>query len=293
MIWCEETEALLRFCGVNESEIGETASDYEKFRALLGAIPYLQGHSLPKRLEAFLTSYFKLQIEDVWKDCDAIWSKTAARLLECPIPRACLLPQLQEVGAEIEALPPIDVFGDGIFCGNGLLQTKASTWSEWQHEIRQRLDAFLQKGGKFVFLHISEDAYRKNPDVYHVELSLKKRQDLALLEAQLFRGLSVECRGRGLTLILQIDAADEEVYAFLERVERRAGLPDLILLASASNMELYRRIWHFQGLRHDREVRFAVPMQTDSSVLSQIAVHYPIRRVLLTDIAENKIYQFQ
>lgn len=293
LIWCEEIEALLRFCGVRESEIGETASDYEKFRALCGAMPYLQGHFLPKRLEVFLLSHFKIQIEDFLKDCDMVWSKTAARLLERPMPRACMLPPFHEVGAVIDSLPPIDVFGEGIFCGNDLLQTKSCTWSEWQNEIRQRLDSFWQKGGRFVFLHISEDAYRKNPDVYHVELSLQDRQDLAMLEAQLFRCLSSECQKRDLTVILQIDDPDEEVYAFLGRVERRVGLSDLILLASVSNMELYRQIWHFQGLRHDREVRFAVPMQTNSSVLSQIAAHYPIRRVLLTDITEHKIYQFQ
>ena len=59
LIQSRELTALLYLCGVGEAELGDRASDYEKFKALCHSFPLLDGHPLKEQITVFLKKHFQ------------------------------------------------------------------------------------------------------------------------------------------------------------------------------------------------------------------------------------------
>ena len=134
LFWSDDILSLLRLCGEKEENIGERASDFDKFQAILRALPLLEGHPTRVWIESLVGEYFDLKELPTAEKAHEIWKTLCVCLLENPIS-----PQKLVRGAWLcDALTvPNDLPKNVtlVLDANLLLQTNATTTALWSLEI--------------------------------------------------------------------------------------------------------------------------------------------------------------
>ncbi|MBO7273867.1 MAG: glucuronate isomerase, partial [Clostridia bacterium] len=85
LFWSNDLCSLLRLCGEKEENIGERASDFDKFKAILRALPFLEGHPTRTWIETLFDKYFNLKELPQAENTSEIWKLLCDRLLKNPL----------------------------------------------------------------------------------------------------------------------------------------------------------------------------------------------------------------
>lgn len=288
LIGREEMRLVLRLCGTGEDECGETASDYEMFRAFCRVTPLLSGHLLLARARAILREGFGITETPSCCTCDAIWRETADLLLQAPRAADSFEGLLWEEGNPA-LLSENRVSLSSAFPATLLVRTRAGSFDSWMREIESVLCDAAARGCKSIFFGLPEPYTDRRPDVYHVDQALHKprreKPDLDLLHAQLMRVVAQLSQGLGLRMILRVECGAEDAVAVLGRVEREVGLPSLIWTTAREDVRDALVKWSAE--EHGGEI-FAALTESDfpseearSAIVSAWATEYPVGRLLL------------
>ncbi len=275
LIRTEEICRLLRLCGIDERQIGADASDYEFFSALCHAVPLLMGHPLPHALDDALQSELGVTLPLSPDFCDTLWKACADRLLS--------MPRFQPLTLTLSDAPkwmPPKWYATGthfVLDGSKLLQTKSSSWSEWEAEMQMELDLFCKSGGGVVSLSPDAAACAEAPNLYRVEQLLRKGESAPMLTSQVFRFLVVELQKRNRMLWLDTALCGKQILNLLHYAERTMGLPSLIW--TGTGHDTCQALWKWQSCAHDCEIRYAVSDAVTENQLQAIARSYPIGRL--------------
>ncbi len=290
LLWTREVYTLLRRLGMKEAEIGEQASDYERFCALCRAIPFLMGHSLPKKCDRLLSRFFGEMPHLAEQNADAIWkavtehlSQTPRRALDCLSEWNGAEPSSVCISAEVlSQVAPVGI--RPVLNGTTLPFDDVGTWGACKERFLQTLDVFEQMGGKAVFFQMNSVCCTVTPDLYHVEQALKgslsHREREAYLSAQSLRFLCEEAQKRSFTLLLSVDADAEAAVRALQTMRNTVGLPELVWYADSlsNSIKLLQRLEQAQ-LYH---ARCALPTHVYPNeeelcgALQALASRYPV-----------------
>ena len=274
-IRCDEILGLLRLCGADERQIGTSGSDYEFFSALCRAMPLLTGHPLKTAIEKALQNELGMTQLLSPDTCDAIWRACADKLLE---DQRLAQPTLSRAdGAEWTSPAWRALKTHLVLDGATLLQTNASSWSEWEAEMRSSLDDFGRRGGSIVRLSPDAAACAEIPNLYRVEQSLKSGEASPMLTAQVLRFLAVELQKRDLWLWIDTAFCGKDALNLLGYAERHVGLPCLIWTGNAP--DTCQAFFEWQSCAHAFEIRFAVRDGISDDALRSIAKAYPQGRL--------------
>ena len=277
LIWNDAICGVLRLCGANECELGHSASDYEKFRALCRAVPYLSGHPLPTQLSVILRERLGVVLAPSSKTCDRIWRLCAERLLEFPLPAPIPLPTFSPERVERNPSAWHKLHTLSVLDGACLLSTNADSWLVWETEMRSAWDRSCKARGGAVRFTPDAAACDVIPDPYHVEQALQKGEDSPVLTAQVFRFLAAELQKREMTLWLDTDLCGARILPLLAYAERSVGLPKLIWMCKTR--DAFEAICNWQMCPHECEIRFAVGDGITDGELQALAQVYPIGRL--------------
>lgn len=290
LIGRDELQALLGLCQTAGAERLDDASDYELFRALCSARPYLLGHSFPLRAEYLLKTCFGISATLSADACDTIWRTCVEQLRESKVtlwdcickslrdePIRCLLAPL----ALSEELP---LQAEPVLDGTFLCRTVTSSWKAWEAEMQAVLDGFGRRGCSSVFYRLPKDYTDVAPNPYSVEQVLTpKTKNEHLLLAQGFRFLSEACAKRGWTLLLRVECNPEDALALLKRTERTVGIPTLVWTTSRTDVR--DTLLDFTAQSHSSTVRCGLFLADHPSdleldlALSTLAARYPLGRL--------------
>lgn len=228
--WDDEKEKLLNlWCSLHES-LSADLSDYEKFRALCEMMPSLNGHPVRRHCRDFLRTHFACEMSLDLQNCDAIWRLTSEALLMTPKTCKSLLPADAQLLCSDER--SIDCCEAPIFDACRFQSYEATDWGVWKEQADQDLTRFSKHGCNRIFLTLPHGFVFQKPDVYHVELALKKKhkteEDMCLLLSQTVRYACEACLLRGWSLTVRIADCGDGAVRLFEYVEKRIGLPKIL-----------------------------------------------------------------
>ena len=288
ILWSDELQRCLWLCGATEREIGEDASDYERFGVLARMMPMLKGHPVSARVASLLRTCFSIETPLSSDTCEEIWRTSAEKLLREPMRE---IPPETVVG-KVESFTEADLSQklslSSAFSALLFARTRAKSFEVWMREIESVVYDALRSGCKALFFGLPEAFCDVKPSLYHVNMTLhrgvKEKADLDLLYAQLMRCLSQVCQEQDLTLILRIETASEHIRTLLDRVEREVGLPTLIW--STPREDVREELLNFSAKHHKNPI-FAAIQRSDytvseafSQALPVWAKSYPIGRLI-------------
>ena len=228
LLWSDEWERLLRLCGIPEREIDGRASDYERFAALCRAFPLLDGHPMQFYLKSFLGAYFPTLPMPSSDTCVELWREIADKLLQKPCKPTDFLPSREPISClmstlEVPELPPslLPMLNADLFLKDG------GTYRAWRERIGTVIQQFCQNGARAVRITLARTFAFVQPDLYHVELALKKPSSAEkdILTWQLFRELCEVCQSLSMTLLVEIHCQPQEAVALLRYAQKNVGLP--------------------------------------------------------------------
>lgn len=282
---------LLRRC--DDTTVGhlEQASDYELFRVLCKARPFLFGHPTLRRFEFALQHFLGVSASLCEDQCDAVWRACVDRLLFSSVTKWNLLDQARVADVHV-VFEPRELTNDlpqgirPVLNASTLYKTSADTWEVWKTEMEQTISAFSLRGCQHVLLHLSEDYCDADPNPYTVGKALqeKGKNGQSLLLAQTFRFLSQACQDTGCTLILRVSAPKSEVLSLLKRTEQTVGIPALIW--TAKNDETAEALLDASLQSHPHAMRCGVCLADHPSDkeletrLAFCAARYPIGSII-------------
>lgn len=287
LIRTEDLCALLRLCGVEEGALFH-GSDYDFLLSVSKVLPLLEGHPFPQSLHRFLEEHFAITQRLTPDTTAEIWHTVADALLTRP----------REFPADLHShtalslsLPSLALQANAmLWRADGLVNTKAVTWQDWEGELQTALEQKMESGASHILLTLTNETARQIPDPFHVGKSLentaKSDDDRALLSAQLIRFCCVAAAKQGLTLVLSVCANAENAVTFMERMDRMVGLPSLILIVNEENMQ---PILSFASRVHSHPVTLALDRSryaTDIAferATSELARCYPLGRLSVLD----------
>lgn len=244
LIFDKDLYSLLRLCGVDEQLIGEGASDYDRFNAYCNAVPVLYGHPIVIKIVSLLKSCFDIDLPCSAQNCNEIWRIVADKLIDTPMIGWDLINLINPTSINCvlidrDQFVKIDAFPKGIepvLCGQTLVQTNASDWSEWEKEMSDVIEQCILKGSHAVYFKLSDELLSDIPSLYHVEQSLctpkKRLENIGVLLTQALRYLCLKCRQKGLFLYTEIQTDDlKRVVLLLERIYNSVGLPSMLFFS--------------------------------------------------------------
>ena len=289
ILWSDELCGVLRLCGTEEKMLGDTASDYEKFRAIASAMPLLNGHPMQERVTSLLASRLGIEVPLTLDNCETVWKLSAEALLTGEIPRAAVLSGAET--AQIDSKRPVirrNITLSSALSTLFLTRTAAKSFDTWMREIESVLYDAAQNRYKRVFFGLPAAYTDRKPSVYHVDMTLhkgiKEKADCDLLYAQLMRCLSQFSQKYTRVLVLRIDCAPSEALSLLERVEKEVGLPPLIWTTSREDVR--EEMIKFSAKPHENSVTAALLRRdypSDSAFSAAVldwATRYPVGRLM-------------
>lgn len=287
MIGRESVVRTLRLCGEEAHECGDSASDYEIFRALCRVMPLLSGHRLAARVSAILENSFGINSVLSPKTCDEIWISTADRLVQAPMRAEEIADFSPTKISMVEWNPAHRIACSSALSAKPLICTGAGSFDAWAREIERMFDDAEASGCKQIFFVLPEAYTDRRPDVYHVDLVLHKPQrdkgDIDLLHAQLMRVLAQLAQRTDMQLIVRVECGAENAVALLDRVEREVGLPTLVW--TTAEVETRNALIAWSEKPHANSV-FGALTECDypskSALLDAVgewAVDYPVERL--------------
>ena len=278
--------ALLRLCGEKEENIGDRASDFDKFQALLRALPQLEGHPTRAWIASVFANQFGLKELPTAQNAAQAWHMLCDRLFDEPIH-----PHTLVSGAWLcDALTVPNKLSQNVtpvLNANLLLGTNAKTLNAWSAEIAATVAHFVNNECKKMVLQLSRGFEFVSPSVYHVNqaLNLTKRNTEAenLLISQLMRELSALAQENDLLLLLECDCKADAAKSLLAYVEESVGLSRLCwCMREAREAKL---LLDFSAKLHKNEIFAALPYETvmtERELLEALAswqMRYPTGRL--------------
>ena len=286
LFWSDDLCSLLRLCGEKEENIGEGASDFDKFKAILRALPLLEGHPTRAWIASLLEEYFDLKELPQAENASEIWKLLCNRLLENPLAPQDLvkgdwLCDALSVPSELpKHITPV-------LNANLLLETTAKKATDWSAEIAATVLHFNKNRCQKIVLQLPDDFAFVLPSIYHVDralsLSKKDREATNLLICQLVRELSTVAQNEDMLLAFVCNSNPDALVSLLEYVEESVGLPRICWSTRAAKEA--HALLTFTAKAHKREVIAALPYEivmTDaelSSVIESWQVRYPIGKL--------------
>lgn len=242
LIFDSDLYALLRLCGAGELEIGEHASDYDRFKAFCNAAPMLLGHPIIPKIATLLKSCFGIDLPCSPDTCDEIWRIVSDKLTLAPMTgwdcvKAVNQMEMPRVLLGRDQLVKMDMIPteiEPVLCGNTLIHTAATNWGAWETEMSQAIERCIEKGSHSIYFKISDALSYDIPSLYHVEQALRgdHNENIDLLLTQALRQLCLICCQKGLTLYLEIESKDaSRVVLLLERIYKSVGLPNTVFFS--------------------------------------------------------------
>jgi len=277
----ESVTNLLHLCGNTEAEVGNTASDYDYWRAVCRAIPLLQGHSFPSALATFLKSELNLEMSIDCPDPSTLWQQGAGALI-----------RRSKIKTHFDFSYPEQTDIVHFSCHNNRQASYVDTstwknstavdWNAMERELNARWEICAQHT-EVVFLSLSGSVQNKIPSLYHVNLALSQKSDEeGILAVQLLRFLCITCKRDQKALILDMDGCTAStVVTLLEQLESTVGLPTTVL--SVSSLDTLNTILPFLWRASETNIRIGVceSKLTSAFSLSGIATSYPIGRLIV------------
>ena len=286
LFWSDDLCSLLRLCGEKEENIGERASDFDKFKAILRALPFLDGHPTRAWIESLLKEYFDLKELLQAENAPEIWKTMCDRLLERP-----LSPQVLVEGdwlCDSLTVPNnLPKHINPVLNANLLFETTAKNAMAWSAEIATTALHFKKNRCQKIVLQLPDGFAFVLPSLYQVDraLSLAKRdlEAINLLACQLVRELSAVAQKEDMLLVLICNSNPGDLVSLLEYVEESVGLPRVCW--SAREIKDAHTLLAFTAKPHKREMLAALPyeivMTNDelSSAIESWQVRYPIGKL--------------
>ena len=286
LFWSDDLCSLLRLCGEREENIGEGASDFDKFKAILRALPLLEGHPTRAWIIALFDKYFNLKDLPCAQKVSEIWKLLCNRLLENPVAPQDLvkgdwLCDALSVPSELpeHVTPTLNA--------NLLLETTAKKATDWSAEIAATVLHFKKNRCQKIVLQLPDDFAFVLPSIYHVDralsLSKKDREATNLLICQLVRELSTVAQNEDMLLAFVCNSNPDALVSLLQYVEESVGLPRICWSTRAAKEA--HALLTFTAKPHKREVLAALPyeivMTNDelSSAIKSWQVRYPIGKL--------------
>ena len=286
LFWSDDLCSLLRLCGEKEENIGERASDYDKFKSILRALPLLEGHPTRAWIASVLEKRFGLRELPNKEDAPKIWKMLCNHLLENPLPPQdfvagdWLCDFLTVPKALPERVTPV-------LHANLLLETTTQKAIAWSAEIAATVSHFRESGCQKIVLSLQEDFAFVLPSIYQVDraLSLAKRDREAtnLLTCQLVRELCAVAQKEELLLVLVCNAHPNNLLRALEYAEESVGLP--FVCWTTREIKDAHALLAFTAKPHKREILAALPYEAAmterelSSAIESWQVRYPIGKL--------------
>ena len=233
LMLCEAVESLLALCVDKSMQTNTSPSDYDRFLHLCRCLPFFYGHPIKESAKAYLKRYFDIDLPIIPQNAEKLWLLTAERLLvsDCDIPYFSV-----EQDTTQAPLPPLSQ-GDPYtaFVACILCQTEANSWSEWQAEMRTRLDQILVQDPLCIIrFDLNESASAQRPSLYHVEQALQRKhrsgEDYALLLAQVLRFVCEYAQTADVRIHLHADTP--LIVGLLNDLKKSVGVPPMLLVSS-------------------------------------------------------------
>lgn len=286
LFWSDDLCSLLRLCGEREENIGEGASDFDKFKAILRALPLLEGHPTRAWIASLLEEYFDLKEFPQAENAPEIWKLLCNNLLKNP-----LAPQDLVKGdwlCDCLTVPNnLQKHITPVLNANLLLETTAKKATDWSAEIAATVSHFKKNRCQKIVLQLPDDFTFVTPSLYHVDralsLSKKDREATNLLICQLVRELSTVAQNEDMLLAFVCNSNPDALVSLLEYVEESVGLPRVCWSTRAAKEA--HALLTFTAKPHKREVLAALPyeivMTNDelSSAIKSWQVRYPIGKL--------------
>ena len=286
LFWSNDLCSLLRLCGEKEENIGERASDFDKFQSILRALPLLEGHPTRAWIASLLEEYFDLKELPQAENASEIWKMLCDRLLEHPLAPQNLVKGdwLSDALTVPNNLPKHVI---PTLNANLLLETTAKKATDWSAEIAATVSHFKENRCQKIILHLQDDFAFVLPSIYQVDraLSLIKRDREAtnLLTSQLLRELCAVAQKEELLLVLVCNAHPNNLLRALEYAEESVGLP--FVCWTTREIKDAHTLLAFTANPHKREILAALPYEVAmterelSSAIKSWQVRYPIGKL--------------
>lgn len=234
---CNEIYGLLRLCGIEASENGAAASDWELFRSVGRALPLLLGHPMRARILQLLGNCFGLREALCEENCESLWRAAVDYAEEHPIRIEDLLPKARTAWLS-DALTLPKTLPASIrpaLLANLLLAADALPFADWCARIRATVEEYRARGGELVVLRLPREFAFVSPDPYHVGVALREKKGSAtsghLLLSQLMREVCSIARELGMKLLIE-SACDGSACELLAYASKSVGLPQTFVTAS-------------------------------------------------------------
>ena len=286
IFWSEDLLSLLRLCDAKEEQIGERASDYDRFLSLCRALPLLQGHPTSAWIASVLEKYFDLKELPTEETAPTVWKSLCDTLLNHPLsPKDLVCGTWLCDGVTVPSDLPKKI--TPAMKANLLLHTGAKNIAAWREEIIATVAHFVAHGCQKVVLHLPKEFSFVVPSVYHIEralqLSKKDREAANLLICQLVRELCRILQENGMLLVLVCEGNASDVAALLEYAEENVGLPHLCW--SLHDARDAYPLLHFTAKTHKNEILAALRYENVmterelSDTVEAWQVRYPMMRL--------------
>ena len=286
LFWSDDVLALLRLCGEKEENIGERASDFDKFQAILRALPQLEGHPTRAWIASVLEEYFDLKELPQPEKAPQIWKLLCDRLLEIH-----LAPQDLVKGdwlCDALTVPNnLPKHINPVLNANLLLAITAKKVMDWSAEIAATVSRFRENGCQKIVLNLQEDFAFVLPSIYHVDRALslakKDREATNLLTCQLVRELCTVAQKEDILLVLICNSNPGDLVSLLEYTEENVGLPR-VCWSTRAIKDAYTLLT-FAAKPHKREMLAALPYEIVmtknelSSAIESWQVRYPVGKL--------------
>lgn len=286
LFWSDDILSLLRLCGEKEENIGERASDFDKFQSILRALPQLEGHPTRAWIESLLKEYFDLKELPKEEDAPEIWKLLCNRILEHPVaPR-----NLVKGDWLCDCLTVPDNLPEHItpvLNANLLLETTAKNAMAWSAEIATTVSHFKKNRCQKIVLQLQDGFAFVLPSLYQVDRALsltkKDREATNLLACQLVRELCTVAQKEDILLVLICNSNPGDLVSLLEYTEENVGLPRVCW--SAREIKDAHTLLAFTAKPHKREMLAALPYEIVmtknelSSAIESWQVRYPIGKL--------------
>ena len=286
LFWSNDLCSLLRLCGEKEENIGERASDYDKFKSILRALPLLEGHPTRVWIASVLEKRFGLKELPNEEDAPKIWKMLCNHLLENPLPPQDFVAGdwLCDALTVPKALPE---HVTPVLNANLLIETTAKKAMVWSAEIAATVSHFRESGCQKIVLSLQEDFAFVLPSIYQVDRALqlikKDREATNLLTSQLLRELCAVAQKEELLLVLVCNAPPNNLLRALEYAEESVGLP--FVCWTTREIKDAHTLLAFTANPHKREILAALPYEAAmterelSSVIESWQVRYPVGKL--------------
>lgn len=269
-----DAKEILLSCGVACRECGDTASDYEFFRAFCKSQKKLSHNRLTLAARALLAKNgCRAQLSE--KTADEIW-RYFANL------NALALPEQARFSEErTDELPDRSLKASDFLSLDKVLE-RAKTASTPEAFESLLAKTFSESGKCGVLIDLPEDFYGRQPNLYALGRALEGKEDSAVLFLQAIRRFAKD----EVPMLLFLQGSGESALAFFLRLASLVGLPELFLAIAPASFE--NALDFLFGIKQEG-IRPVLTVEHSSAIASPLYYRYPMGNccLLLQDLCRK------